>query len=45
MVTESFMGPQHLDMWQVVDSPDEVPHALETAPPWSETAREFAQIR
>lgn len=45
MVAESFMGPQHLDMWQVVDTPDEVPHALETAPPWSEAAREFAQIR
>ena len=44
-VTERFMGPRHLDMWQVVDTPDEVPHALETAPPWSEAAREFAAVR
>lgn len=45
MVTEQFMGPRHLEMWQVVDTPDDVPRALETAPPWSESAREFAQIR
>jgi uncharacterized protein (TIGR00730 family) len=45
MVTEQFMGPRHLEMWQVVDAPDDVPHALENAPPWSEAAREFAAIR
>jgi uncharacterized protein (TIGR00730 family) len=45
MVTERFMGPRHAQMWQAVEAPDDVPHALEHAPPWSETAREFAQIR
>lgn len=44
-VSERFMGPRHLEMWQVVDTPDEVPHALETAPAWSEAAREFAAVR
>jgi uncharacterized protein (TIGR00730 family) len=45
MVAEQFMGPRHSEMWQIVDAPDDVPHALETAPPWSEAAREFAQLR
>jgi uncharacterized protein (TIGR00730 family) len=45
MVAEQFMGPNHLEMWQLVDTPDEVPHALETAPPWSAAAREFAQLK
>ena len=45
MVTEQFMGPRHLEMWQVVAAPDDVPHALENAPPWSEAAREFAALR
>jgi uncharacterized protein (TIGR00730 family) len=45
MVAEQFMGARHLEMWQVVATPDEVPHALEHAPPWSEAAREFAALR
>jgi uncharacterized protein (TIGR00730 family) len=45
MVAEQFMGPRHLKMWQVVATPDDVPHALATAPPWSEAAREFAALR
>jgi uncharacterized protein (TIGR00730 family) len=44
-VAERFMGPRHLKMWQVVDEPEEIPHALATAPPWSEEAREFAAVR
>jgi uncharacterized protein (TIGR00730 family) len=44
-VAERFMGPRHLEMWQVVDEPEEIPHALATAPPWSEEAREFAAVR
>ena len=44
-VEERFMGPRHLDMWQVVAEPEEIPHALATAPPWSEAAREFAAVR
>jgi len=44
-VAERFMNEQHLSMWQVVATPDEVPAALEAAPPWSAEAREFATVR
>ena len=44
-VDERFMDERHLYMWQVVAEPDELPHALENAPPWSESAREFAAVR
>src|SRR5262245_27011613 len=44
-VSERFMDPRHLQMWQVVATPEEVPHALEHAPPWSAAAREFAAVR
>jgi hypothetical protein len=44
-VEERFMAKQHLDMWQVVDDPEQIPHALENAPPWSHSAREFAAVR
>src|SRR5688500_14388461 len=44
-VEERFMGERHLEMWQVVAEPEEIPHALTTAPPGSESAREFAAVR
>lgn len=44
-VAERFMDSRHLAMWQVVASPDDVPHALEHAPEWSAAAREFAAVR
>ena len=44
-VAERFMGDRHLEMWQVVSEPEEIPHALATAPPWPEDAREFAAVR
>jgi uncharacterized protein (TIGR00730 family) len=44
-VAEHFMSPQHLDMWQVVDTPEEVPAAIDAAPPWSAEARGFAAVR
>jgi uncharacterized protein (TIGR00730 family) len=44
-VAEHFMNEQHLEMWQVVASPEDVPAALEAAPPWSAAAREFAAVR
>jgi uncharacterized protein (TIGR00730 family) len=44
-VEERFMGERHLEMWQVVSEPEEIPHALANAPPWSEAAREFAAVR
>jgi uncharacterized protein (TIGR00730 family) len=44
-VAERFMDPRHLKMWQVVESPENVPAAIERAPPWSVAAREFAAVR
>jgi predicted Rossmann-fold nucleotide-binding protein len=44
-VAEQFMNEQHLDMWQVVETPDEVPAAIEAAPRWSGAARDFAAVR
>jgi uncharacterized protein (TIGR00730 family) len=43
-VSERFMSPQHLEMWQVVSVPDEVPKALAESAPWSSDAREFATV-
>jgi uncharacterized protein (TIGR00730 family) len=43
-VAEKFMDERHLQMWQVVETPEEVPHALEHAPPWSSSARAFAAV-
>lgn len=43
-VAERFMDERHLAMWQVVATPQEVPEALRSAPPWSESAREFASV-
>ena len=41
-VDEHFMDPRHLEMWQVVATPEDVPEALATAPAWSAQARDFA---
>ena len=43
-VQEHFMDQRHLMMWQVVDTPEEVPAALASAPPWSAGARSFAAV-
>ncbi len=43
-VEERFMDPRHLQMWQVVDTPEEVPEALANAPAWSAQARSFAAV-
>jgi uncharacterized protein (TIGR00730 family) len=43
-VEERFMDPRHLLMWQMVDTPEEVPAALASAPAWSAQARNFAAI-
>jgi uncharacterized protein (TIGR00730 family) len=44
-VEERFMNAEHLRMWQVVATPDQVPAALEAAPPWSADARAYAAVR
>lgn len=43
-VEERFMDARHLQMWEVVPSPEEVPAALRRAPEWTVEAREFAAL-
>ena len=43
-VEERFMDRRHLDMWQVVARPEEVPGALAAAPAWGPEARSFAAV-
>lgn len=43
-VAERFMHPRHVDMWQIVAEPEDVPDALANAPEWSAAAREFARV-
>jgi uncharacterized protein (TIGR00730 family) len=43
-VDERFMDRRHLDMWQVVAQPEEVPAALAAAPAWGPEARSFAAV-
>ena len=43
-ISERFMDGRHLQMWNVVSSPDEVPRALLEAAEWSAEAREFATV-
>lgn len=43
-VEERFMDPRHLDMWQMVAEPEEVPEALARAPAWTAEARSFAAL-
>ena len=44
MVAERFMGRGHLDMWTVVDGPEEVLPALSDAPAWDSSALQFANV-
>jgi len=44
-ISENFMDPRHRGMWNVVDSPVDVIHALENAEPWHSNAIEFAAIK
>jgi uncharacterized protein (TIGR00730 family) len=43
-VEENFMREEHLQMWSVVNSVEEILPALENAAPWSEDARNFAAV-
>jgi uncharacterized protein (TIGR00730 family) len=44
-VSERFMSQVHLDMWSLVNEPEEVLDALATAPKWSVEAGKFAAVR
>ncbi|HEU5234148.1 MAG TPA: TIGR00730 family Rossman fold protein [Terriglobales bacterium] len=43
-VQERFMNPQHLQMWQVVERPDDVLHAISSSLQWTEKARALAAV-
>ena len=42
MVEEQFMRKIHMDIWQVVDRPEEVPQAIRNAPGWDGSAIKYA---
>lgn len=44
-VSEKFMSERHLEMWSVVDQPEQVIEALQSARPWSRDERKFAAVR
>ncbi len=43
-INERFMDPRHRSIWQVVDEPEEVLDAFQSAPRWSSDALDFAAI-
>ena len=43
-VEQRFMARQHLAMWQLVSDPEQVTDAFNTAPDWSEDARQFCSV-
>ena len=43
-VEERFMGRNHLDMWSVVDAPEQVIGAIEDAQAWHSDALQFANV-
>ena len=44
-VSEQFMSRLHLDMWSVVDNPEQVLDALSSAKQWSSDALSFASVK
>ena len=44
-VRERFMSDRHLQMWSLVDEPEQVPSAMHEAAEWSAEARHFAAVR
>ena len=43
-VEEHFMREKHLDMWQVVDSPEKILPAIDSSVKWNKNYRKFAAI-
>jgi uncharacterized protein (TIGR00730 family) len=44
MIEESFMRPEHRQIWQLVSTPEEILPAIHSAPEWDESAIEFAAV-
>ena len=45
MIEQRFMNPEHADMWTLVESPEDVLHAIRDAPKWREDARSYAVVK
>lgn len=45
VISERFMNTEHLDMWSLVDEPEQVLPAIHATPRWREDAREIAVVR
>ena len=43
-IAEHFMDSRHRDIWTVVNEPEEVLEAIQSAPPWSAENRDFAVL-
>lgn len=43
-VEEHFMGPRHLEMWRMANTPQEAVELVQTTPLWDITVRKFADI-
>jgi uncharacterized protein (TIGR00730 family) len=43
-VGEGFMGSRHLNMWSVVDEPEQVLEAIEDSHAWDQDALQFANV-
>lgn len=43
-VSECFMGRSHLKMWSVVDEPEQILEAIESADTWESDALEYANV-
>lgn len=45
VIEQRFMNAEHLAMWSLVDSVDEVLSTIRTTPRWREDARDYAVVR
>lgn len=44
MIEEKFMRPEHRQIWQLVNTPEEILPAIHNAPSWDESAIKFAAV-
>ena len=45
VIEQRFMNIEHMDMWQLVDEPEQVLPAIRATPRWRDDAREIAVVR
>ncbi len=44
MIEEKFMRPEHRQIWQLVEKPEDILPAIHSAPSWDESAIKFAAV-